>query len=52
VDLHLFLRTHSFGLGHGRDSLESRRQSAPPHEMSRLRQIDLAGGFKKSVYAR
>jgi hypothetical protein len=49
VDLHLFLRPYLFGLGHGRDSLESRGQPAPPLEMSRLREIDLAGAFKKSA---
>jgi hypothetical protein len=51
VDLHLFLRTYLFGLGHGRDSLESRGQPAPPDEMSRLWQIDLAGSFTKPANA-
>ena len=47
MDLQLFLRTHVLGLGYGRDSVESRGQSAAPHEVSKLRPIDLAGSFPK-----
>jgi hypothetical protein len=51
VDLYLLLRTYVFGLGHWRDSLESRGQSAPPDEMSGLWHSDLAGGFPKPAGA-
>lgn len=47
MDLHQFLRTYVFGLGHGRNSLESRRPAAPTYEVPGVRKIDLAGAFKK-----
>jgi hypothetical protein len=51
VDLRLFLRTYLFGLGHGRDSLESRGQPSTPYEMSGLRPNNLAGSFPKPADA-
>jgi hypothetical protein len=48
VDVHLSVRACSVGVGPWRHSLESRRQPAPTLEVPKLRQVDLAFGFKKT----